>query len=95
MLREVQTTWTNPTNNHPISAFENLYQRDDADLVYVATPWEWHAAMAVCAMNSGNHVAIEVPAAITLHAYWDLVDASERTAETPVSHKTVRVSLSA
>jgi predicted dehydrogenase len=59
--------------------FENLCLRDDVDLVYVATPWEWHAAMAVCAMNGGKHVAIEVPAAITLQECWDLVDASERT----------------
>lgn len=59
--------------------FENLCQRDDVDLVYVATPWECHAAMAVCAMNGGKHVAIEVPAAITLQECWDLVDASERT----------------
>lgn len=61
------------------SDFQNLCQRDDVDLVYVATPWECHAAMAVCAMNSGKHVAIEVPAAITLQECWDLVDASERT----------------
>ncbi|MGA2621863.1 MAG: Gfo/Idh/MocA family oxidoreductase [Thermoguttaceae bacterium] len=59
--------------------FENLCQRDDVDLVYIATPWEWHAAMAVCAMNYGKHAAIEVPAAITLQECWDLVDASERT----------------
>ena len=59
--------------------FENLCKRDDVDLVYIATPWEWHAAMAVCAMNCGKHAAIEVPAAITLQECWDLVDASERT----------------
>ena len=27
--------------------FENLCKRDDVDLVYVATPWEWHAPMAL------------------------------------------------
>jgi predicted dehydrogenase len=59
--------------------FENLCKRDDVDLVYIATPWEWHTTMAVCAMNCGKHVAIEVPAAITLQECWDLVDASERT----------------
>jgi predicted dehydrogenase len=48
-------------------------------LIYVATPWEWHAEMAVCAMNQGKHVAIEVPAAITLQECWDLVDTAERT----------------
>jgi hypothetical protein len=30
-------------------------------------------------MNHGKHVAIEVPAAITLQECWDLVDTSERT----------------
>jgi predicted dehydrogenase len=59
--------------------FENLCRREDVDLVYVATPWEWHAAMGVCAMNSGKHVVIEVPVAITLQECWDLVDTSERT----------------
>jgi predicted dehydrogenase len=59
--------------------FENLCRRDDVDLVYVATPWEWHATMAVCAMNGGKHVVTEVPAAITLQECWDLVNASERT----------------
>ena len=59
--------------------FENLCKRDDVDLVYVATPWECHTPMAVCAMNHGKHVAIEVPAAITLQECWDLVDTSERT----------------
>jgi predicted dehydrogenase len=59
--------------------FENLCRRDDVDLVYVATPWEWHTAMAVCAMNGGKHAAIEVPAAITLEECWDLVNTSERT----------------
>jgi predicted dehydrogenase len=59
--------------------FERLCQRDDVDLVYVATPWECHAAMAVAAMNAGRHVAIEVPAAITLQECWDLVDTAERT----------------
>jgi predicted dehydrogenase len=59
--------------------FENLCQRDDVDMVYVVTPWEWHAPMAVAAMNAGRHVAIEVPAAVTLQECWDLVDTAERT----------------
>ncbi len=59
--------------------FENLCRREDVDLVYVVTPWEWHAAMAVCAMNHGKHVVIEVPAAITLEECWELVNTAERT----------------
>jgi hypothetical protein len=59
--------------------FEALCKRDDLDLVYVATPWDWHVPMAVCAMSQGKHVAIEVPAAMTLDECWELVDKAEQT----------------
>ena len=59
--------------------FENLCKRDDVDIVYIATPWEWHAPMALGAMNNGKHAAVEVPAAITLEECWQLVDAAEQT----------------
>jgi predicted dehydrogenase len=59
--------------------YENLCQRDDIDLVYIATPWDWHVRMAVRAMQNGKHAAVEVPAAITLDECWQLVDTAERT----------------
>ena len=59
--------------------FEELCQRDDLDLVYIATPWDWHVPMAVCAMKQGKHAAIEVPAAMTLDECWELVDTAEQT----------------
>lgn len=59
--------------------FENLCRGDDLDLVIVATPWKWHAPMALCAMQAGRHVAVEVPLATTLEDCWKLVDASEQT----------------
>jgi len=57
----------------------NLLQRDDIDLVYVATPWEWHYPMAKAAMEHGKHVAVELPIAPHLDEIWDLVRTSERT----------------
>jgi len=57
----------------------NLLQRDDVDLVYVATPWEWHYPMAKAAMEHGKHVAVELPIATQLDEIWDLVRTSERT----------------
>jgi predicted dehydrogenase len=60
-------------------AFEQLVQRDDIDLVYTATPWEWHVPVCLAAMNAGKHAATEVPAAYTVEDCWRLVDASERT----------------
>ncbi len=59
--------------------FEKLCGRDDLDLVYIATPWDWHVRMAVSAMKQGKHAAIEVPAAITVDECWQLVDTAEVT----------------
>lgn len=59
--------------------FESLCKRDDLDLVYIATPWDWHVPMAVSAMKQGKHVALEVPAAMTLAGCWELVDTAEQT----------------
>jgi predicted dehydrogenase len=51
----------------------------DLDIVYIATPWDSHAAYAVAAMRAGKHAAVEVPAAITLEECWQLVETSEQT----------------
>jgi hypothetical protein len=59
--------------------FENLCRREDIDVVYIATPWDWHVPMAVCAMKQGKHAATEVPAATTLAECWELVDTAEQT----------------
>jgi len=59
-------------------AYKELCQRDDIDLVYVATDWLDHAPIAVYAMDHGKHTAIEVPSAMTIKECWDLVNASER-----------------
>lgn len=60
-------------------AYKALCERDDIDLVYVATDWVHHASIGVYAMEHGKHVAIEVPAAMTLDEIWQLVNTSERT----------------
>ncbi len=60
-------------------AFESLAARDDLDLVIIATPWNWHVEMAVAGMKHGKHVAVEVPAAMTIEDCWKLVDTSEQT----------------
>lgn len=59
--------------------FHRLCTRNDLDLVYNATPWEWHVPICVAAMEAGKHAATEVPAAMTLEACWQLVETSERT----------------
>jgi hypothetical protein len=59
--------------------FENLCKRDDLDFVYIATPWDWHAPMALATMNAGKHAGVEVPAVNSLEECQTLVDTSERT----------------
>jgi hypothetical protein len=60
-------------------AWKKMCDRNDIDLIYIATPWSLHAPMAVYAMNQGKHVCIEVPAAKTVEECWQLVETSERT----------------
>jgi phthalate 4,5-cis-dihydrodiol dehydrogenase len=38
----------------------------DVDVVYIATPHEYHAEQAVLAASSGKHVLVEKPMALTL-----------------------------
>lgn len=60
-------------------AWKEMVDRDDIDLIYIATPWDWHTPMAVYAMEAGKHVAVEVPASKTIDEAWELVETSERT----------------
>ncbi|MFA7228046.1 MAG: Gfo/Idh/MocA family oxidoreductase [Melioribacteraceae bacterium] len=59
--------------------FKRLCQRDDIDLVYTATPWEWHVPVCIEAMKNGKHAATEVPAAYTIDDCWNLIEVSEKT----------------
>ena len=60
-------------------AWKKLCEQEDIDLVYIATDWKHHAEMGVYAMEHGKHVAIEVPAAMTLDEIWQLINTSEKT----------------
>ncbi len=58
--------------------FERMCGEQDLDLVYTATPWEWHVPVCLAAMQTGKHAATEVPAAVTIDECWQLVEAAER-----------------
>jgi len=57
--------------------FVRMCEEEDLDLVYTATPWEWHVPVCLAAMKNGKHAATEVPAAVTLEECWHMVDYSE------------------
>jgi hypothetical protein len=58
--------------------FERLCETESLDLVYNATPWEFHVPIMLAAMKNGKHTATEVPAAMTLDDCWALVETAEK-----------------
>ena len=61
-------------------AWRRLLARPGLDAVFIVTPWEWHAPMAIEAMEAKVAVACEVVAGITLQDHWDVLRAQQRTA---------------
>jgi predicted dehydrogenase len=61
------------------TSYAEMLKRDDIDLVYIATPWEFHYEQGRAALLAGKHVIVELPIATELDELWDLVDTSERT----------------
>jgi predicted dehydrogenase len=60
-------------------AWKQLCERDDIDLVYIATDWVNHVPMMLYAMEHGKHVACEVPAAMNMDDIWAVVNMAEKT----------------
>jgi predicted dehydrogenase len=60
-------------------AYLDMLGKESLDAVIIATPWEWHAKMAVAGMEAGVYTGIEVPACVTIDQAWDLVNVHEKT----------------
>ena len=58
--------------------FVRMCETEDLDLVFTATPWEWHVPVCVSAMENGKHAATEVPATYTTDDCWRLVEYAEK-----------------
>ena len=58
--------------------FERMCAEEELDLVFNATPWEWHVPIGLAAMKNGKHAASEVPLAYTVDDCWALVEAAEK-----------------
>ena len=59
--------------------WKKICERDDIDLIYVCTHWDLHTPIAIYAMEQGKHVALEVPASLTVDECWQLVNTAEKT----------------
>ncbi|HEY6083650.1 MAG TPA: Gfo/Idh/MocA family oxidoreductase [Chitinophagaceae bacterium] len=58
-------------------AWEKMCERDDIDVIYIATPWNLHVPIATYALSHGKHVCLEVGNAESIEECWELVRASE------------------
>ncbi len=58
--------------------FERMCAEQELDLVFTATPWEWHVPVLLAAMKSGKNAVTEVPAAMKVDDCWQLVDTAEQ-----------------
>ncbi|MGO1520472.1 MAG: Gfo/Idh/MocA family protein [Sphingobacterium sp.] len=59
--------------------WKTMLKNEELDLVYICTPWEYHAPMAIEAMKAGAHAATEVPIGLTVSEIWEVVKTSEST----------------
>ena len=62
-----------------VHAYRRLLAQRGLDGVIIATPWEWHAPMAIEAMEAKVPVGCEVVAGITLQDHWDVLETQLRT----------------
>ena len=60
-------------------AYKALCDWNEVDVVYNATPWDWHVPISLYAMRAGKHTLVEVPAALRIDDCWELVETAEKT----------------
>jgi len=60
--------------NRDPQAWRSMLDASKLDGVIIATPWEWHAPMAIAAMKAKVAVGCEVVAGITLQDHWDVLN---------------------
>ena len=57
----------------------NLLDKEDVDMVVIASPWRWHSEMAIAALEKDIYVGVEVCGAFSVDECWELVHAQERS----------------
>jgi phthalate 4,5-cis-dihydrodiol dehydrogenase len=74
---EARTLFAQEFGARAYASVEALCDDPDVEIVYVATPHEWHAAHAVLAAIHGKHVLVEKPMALTLADCTRMIEAAD------------------
>ena len=62
----------------PFSTLDEFLGKGDFDITLVATPNNFHKPMAVAAMETGRHVIVEKPCALSSAEVSDMIEAADR-----------------
>lgn len=63
---------------HAFGSYEELFQSDEVDVVYIATPHTHHAKLALLAMENGKHVLCEKPAGVNFSEVNGMISSSRK-----------------
>lgn len=59
--------------------FEDLCADDDVEAIYIASPHEYHRSQTILALESGKHVLVEKPLALTIKDCQEIIAVAERS----------------
>jgi predicted dehydrogenase len=59
-------------------SYEALFQDDQVDIIYIATPHDSHAELSIKALESGKHVLCEKPLALSYKDAARMIEASKK-----------------
>ncbi|MDC6364501.1 MULTISPECIES: Gfo/Idh/MocA family protein [Flavobacteriaceae] len=59
-------------------SYQDLFETDGVDIVYIATPHNFHKALTIRAMESGKHVLCEKPIGITRKEVVEMVESAQK-----------------
>lgn len=59
-------------------SYNNLFEDDNVDIVYIATPHDSHAELSILAMKNGKHVLCEKPLSLSYHDAVQMIEASKK-----------------
>ena len=78
IVPELAEAFANKYGAEPYTDYLEMLQRDDIDVVTIATPSGLHADIGIAAAEAGKHVLVEKPMAMTLKTADEMIEACHK-----------------